>query len=653
MTAPANQSDAFANLRWLLVSVGLVLAMHAMFVAPWIALLAFVLILWRYAVARYRLAMPSMFILLPIAFLGAVGILLTYGGLFGRDAGVALLALMTAMKIMETRSRRDMTLVVYLGYFLCICTFLFSQSIFVALFMVAPVIALTAMLVGLSHANGDFPAREKLRVSGIMLAQAAPLMLVLFVLFPRVPGPLWGIPRDMARGMSGLSDDMAPGSISDLSLSDAVAFRAAFRGSTPPSSSLYWRGPVFWHYDGRTWRAGDSSQPLAKPVFDAKTTPVEYTVTLEPHNKPWLFVLDLPVKLPGIGGLTTDYQYLAPRPVRQRLRYDAASSLDYVEASALDGLARRRALQLPPFGNQRTRTMAERWLAETSKPQELIQRALNMYHADFIYTLKPPPLGASAVDGFLFDTKRGFCEHYAGSFVFLMRALGIPARVVTGYQGGQVNPLGDYLIVRQSDAHAWTEVWLENQGWVRVDPTAAVAPQRVEQGIAAALPDTEPLPIMARPELTLLKRLNLGWDSVNNDWNQWVLGYNQQRQMEFLARLAGARLEWGDMTLWLTGLLTFIVGVIAAFMLREALPRTDPAHLAWLRFQKKLGRAGLAPNAAEGPRDFSLRAARHFPRTSRQIQRIAALYLLLRYRAHSTERGITQLQRLVREFRTK
>lgn len=637
-------------LRWLLISLAMVLSLHASYLVPWIPALALALYLWRYWLAWKRKPLPGMKILLPVTIIGAIGILVSYGGLFGRDAGVALLTLMTALKTMETSSRRDMTLVVYLGYFLCICAFLFSQAIPVALFMAVPIMALTATLIGLNHANSELAAAHKLKLAGLMLAQALPVMIVMFVLFPRVPGPLWGIPQDMARGMTGLSDDMSPGSISELSRSDAVAFRAVFKGRPPTPHNLYWRGPVFWNFDGKTWRAGEPSRPVAKPAFKANSAPAEYTVTLEPHNKTWLFLLDLPSKLPGIGLLTADYQYLSRRPVRQRLRYDAASTLDYVEGSVLDATTRRRALQLPPFGNQRTRALAEQWLEETRDPQALVNKALAMYRADFTYTLSPPPLGASGVDGFLFDTRRGFCEHYAGSFVFLMRASGVPARVVTGYLGGQVNPLGDYFIIRQSDAHAWAEIWLEGRGWVRADPTAAVSPERVELGISAALPDTDLLPDMARPELTWLKRLNLQWDVVNYDWNQWVLGYNQQRQMEFLAKLAGSRMDWGDMALWLTGLLTAIVGVISAFMLREALPKNDPVQIAWLRFRKKLARAGVAIFPHEGPRDFTQRAARQLPHLAEHIQSIGALYLAMRY---GKEIGVKELHQQVRSFRPK
>lgn len=639
------------HLRWLLISLGLVLVLFALQLVLWVPLAALALGGWRYYLAYRQQPLPGIRTLAPITILGALGILASYGGIFGRDAGVALLVLMTALKTMETRTRRDVTLAVYLGYFLCICAFLFSQGMPVAAYMALPAVMLTATLIGLSQPNGGLTARGKLKLAGSMLAQAAPVMLVLFVLFPRVPGPLWGIPQDMARGQTGLSDDMSPGSISELSRSDAVAFRAVFKGPVPQSSKLYWRGPVFWHYDGRTWRPGQPPRPLlAKPGLQPLTAPVEYTVTLEPHNKPWLFVLDLPVKLQDTGVLMTDYQYQSRQPIRQRLRYEASSTLNYLENGTLDAGTRQRALQLPVYGNPRTRALAQQWKSENPAPQVLIQRALDMYRADFTYTLTPPQLGASPVDGFLFDSKKGFCEHFAGSFVFLMRAAGVPARVVTGYQGGQANPMGDYLIVRQSDAHAWAEVWLQDQGWVRIDPTAAVAPQRIERGIAAAIPATEPLPALARPELTWLKRLDLGWDVLNNGWNQWVLGYNDQRQMEFLSKLSGSHVDWGDMTLWLVGLLSVVVGIIAAFMLRDKLPNTDPVQGLWLRFRKKLAQAGVAAFPHEGPRDFTLRAARQLPERSTQIARIGELYMGLRY---GSETGQGELERLVREFRPR
>lgn len=636
------------HLRWLLISLGLVLALLVTQLVPWVALFAFGLGIWRYALARRQLALPGMRILVPLTMAFAMGILASYGGIFGRDAGVALLVLMTALKTMETRTRRDITLVVFLGYFLCVCVFLFSQAMPVALFMALPVTALTATLIGLNHTDSRTSSTAKLKHAGWMLAQAAPVMIVMFLLFPRVSGPLWGIPEDMGRGQTGLAEDMSPGSISELSRSDAVAFRTVFKGAIPPQSQLYWRGPVFWNYDGRTWRAGATPSKLSRPAIHPLSEPVEYTVTLEPHNKPWLLVLDLPAKLPDTGVLTTDYQFLARQPVRQRVRYDAASVTAYREGETLDDYTRQRALQLPAYGNLRTQEMAEQWREENPDPRALIRRALEMYRAEFTYTLSPPPLGMSSVDGFLFDTKKGFCEHFAGSFVFLMRAAGVPARVVTGYQGGQPNPMGDYIIVRQSDAHAWAEVWLQGQGWVRIDPTAAVAPQRIQRGIAAAVPLTDPLPAMARPGLNWMKRFNLGWDVLNNGWNQWVLGYNQQRQLDFLSRLTGSRVEWGNLAIWMVWAVSAIVCITAAFLLGNPHRQTDPVQRAWLRFRKKLARAGVAALAHEGPRDFTRRAARQLPHLGQQIERIGTLYLELHY---GGRQDTAEFQRRVRAFR--
>jgi transglutaminase-like putative cysteine protease len=645
-----TEQKLMPHLRWLLRALALVLAPFMLQLAPWVPLMALLLGIWRYRLAYRQRPLPGMKILAPLTVLGALGILASYGGIFGRDAGVALLVLMTALKTMETHTRRDITLAVFLGYFLCVCIFLFTQSILVAAYIVVPLVMLTATLVSLSQPGGDLSGGAKLKLAGLMLMQAVPVMLVLFVLFPRVPGPLWGLPEDMARGQTGLSEDMSPGSISELTKSDAVAFRAVFKGAVPESSKLYWRGPVFWHYDGRTWRAGQPPKQAAETHIQPLTAPVEYTVTLEPHNKSWLFFLDLPTRWQSAGQLTADYQVLSRGPVRQRLRYEAASTLHYLDHSQLDAATHHRALQLPTVGNPKTRQLAAQWKAESPTPQAIIQRALQMYRDGFTYTLNPPQLGASPIDGFLFDTRRGFCEHFAGSFVFLMRAAGIPARVVTGYQGGQSNPMSDYLIVRQSDAHAWAEVWLQDEGWIRIDPTAAVAPQRVERGIAAAIPATEPLPALARPELTWIKRFNLGWDAVNNGWNQWVLGYNDQRQAAFLSKLAGAKVDWGDMARWLVIALSGVIAAIAALMLRSTHARIDPIQRQWQYFLRKLGRAGIAPYPAEGPRDFANRAALQLPQKQAEIKTIAKLYLEARYGGHD---AIATLRRHVQAFRPR
>jgi len=646
---------SIVQLRWVLCSLALILVLHAPYQATWVVLSSAFLLGWRYwLTVRQKnnpsVKLPGNFILFPLVILAALGVIYTFGGLAGRDASTALFTVLLAFKVMESRSLRDFTLVVLLGYFLTICTFLFSQTLLIAFLTVIPLLALTTALISLNQKAKQANNDALLSLGGRLIAQALPVMLILFVLFPRAPGPLWGVPRDATRGMTGLADEMRPGSISSLSRSDAVAFRVAFQGKAPDPEQLYWRGPVLWDYDGSVWRSNHTESATPGNTPSADSAPISYTVTLEPHNKPWLLVLDMPVKTGSAGFLTDDFQYQSRQPVRSRIRYEATSALRYHENNALDDSARTRALRLPAFGNEQARALARDWAAQTSNPDQLIQKAMSLFAHGFSYTLTPPPLGASAVDGFLFNTRKGFCEHYASSFVFLMRAAGVPARIVTGYQGGEFNQLGAYMIVRQTDAHAWAEVWIDDRGWVRVDPTSAVAPQRIQSGISSALPDYEPLPALARP--SLLRRMNLGWDSINNDWNQWVLGYNQQRQTEFLSKITGSKVSRGDMALWLSCLLIVIVALIALWVLRPAPSKLDAVQTAWIRFENKLARAGLHRNAAEGPLDFAVRAAQTFPASQSAIEMIVELYLPLRYSANNSAEVVKQLQHYVNILKT-
>jgi transglutaminase-like putative cysteine protease len=432
---------------------------------------------------------------------------------------------------------------------------------------------------------------------------------------------------------------------------DAVAFRAEFQGKPPPQQQRYWRGPVFWHYDGRTWRPGNEAQALAMENLEQVAERVNYSVTLEPHNRRWLFMLDLPATTPANAMLTHDYQLLARQPVRSRLRYAASSYLDYRLQAVLTDAMRARALQLPQDSNPQTRALGTRWRTETPEATEIARRALDMFRREpFVYTLTPPLLGEDSVDQFLFTTRRGFCEHYAGSFVFLMRAAGVPARVVTGYQGGEFNPAGNYVLVTQADAHAWAEIWLEDRGWVRIDPTAAVSPQRIELSMAAALPAGEPVPIMMRGDYAWLRKLYLNWDALNNHWNQWVLGYNQQRQMELLARLTGSILSWQDMAAALMATAGTLMLTVAAFLLRGRALR-DPLRREWARFQRKLERHGVAPATGEGPLDYARRASGALPAHGAAIRSIAVEYARLRYGAPPEASGLARLTRDIRNFR--
>jgi transglutaminase-like putative cysteine protease len=491
------------------------------------------------------------------------------------------------------------------------------------------------------------PWRKEIRATGRLLLQGIPLAALLFVLFPRLAGPLWGSPTD-AGARTGLSDSMEPGMISDLSRSDKVAFRVAFAGPPPPPAQRYWRGPVFTRYDGQTWRAQYKLQP---GKVAPRTGPViEYVVTLEPHNKQWLFALEHPAGLPqtpidddldtrassDAGILTYDQQVIARTAVNQTIRYRQRSSLgSRYPASEADNP--RDTLQLPR-NNRKTQDYAREWRSRMDSDSDYIAAVLQWFHDEkFVYTLSPPIYAHDAMDGFLFDSRRGFCEHYASAFVLLMRAAGIRARIVTGYQGGEMNPEGDYMIVRDSDAHAWAEVLLDGQ-WQRFDPTAAVAPSRIERGLGAALPAEDRVPYFARAEMTWLKGLRLRFDAVNYHWQRGVIGFNLDRQRTMLHDFG---LE--DVRPWqlvvVAAFAAFIWGtiILGAGQLRRV--RGAPELELWDRFCHRLARAGLPRRSHEGPLDYVRRAASRWPDRASLFTTLGDAYARLRYGPADGERS--------------
>ena len=486
-----------------------------------------------------------------------------------------------------------------------------------------------------------------------MLAQSAPLMLVFFVLFPRVQGPLWGMPSDAFTGVSGLSDSMSPGSLNKLVLSDEVALRASFTGRVPLPNQLYWRGPVLLDFDGRTWTT--TQRPLRNRIeMDRGANPVRYTVTVEPHNRRWLFALDMPGTLPPRAGVSADYQLLSQTPVNSRMRYEVESYLDYGIGADSSPAALRRMLLLPESFNPQTRALGlqlREQQGHSGSSEAIMNAALaRLRDQKFVYTLEPPLLGTHAVDEFLFKTRSGFCEHFASAFAVLMRAAGVPARVVTGYLGGEYNTLGNYLIVRQSDAHAWTEVWLENRGWVRVDPTNAVSPARAEGGLAAALPEGVSLPRGARGGKNLMHQIALTWDSVANAWNQTILGYNLETQRALLFRAGLDNSTWRTLAILMIAATTVITLLLALFTLRNRVHKRDPALAAYRTFCAKTARAGIARHDAEGPLDYAARLAQTRPDVAAAVHAITHLYIALRYKNNNKNNNLHDLQVYVRQF---
>jgi transglutaminase-like putative cysteine protease len=634
----------------LLLSILMVSAPHADHLPLWVSALCAALLAWRAYLARSGNPLPWRWLLTAITFASVGGILIEFHTLFGREVGVTLLILLTTLKFMELRSARDAMVLVYLACFIVITNFFYSQSIPTALYMLATLLVIVTTWVHL-HAPG-IALKPRLRVAGTLLLQAIPLTLVLFILFPRVQGPLWGLPQD-AFASSGLSDSMAPGSISRLSLSEEVAFRVTYAGQPPRRDQMYWRGPVLWEFDGGTWRPGQTAATTA-PQFAETSQPIDYTVTLEPHNKRWLFALEMPERVSVPTRLTYDFRLVRQEPVKARLRYEVRSFLSYRANLGETERQLRRALQLPPSVNPRARELAQQWHAAATNDEAVVRSALAYFSREnFRYTLEPPPLpGMNNIDEFLFTTRQGFCEHYASSFVFLMRAAHIPARVVTGYQGGEYNDVGGYYIVRQSDAHAWAEVWFAGQGWVRVDPTAAIAPARVERNLAAAVTDAAALPFMARNPPQWLRDLRLNWDALANRWNQWVLGYDSEFQFAFLTRLGMEDITWQKLALNMTLGVGLVIAAFALFMLRHLIKRQpDKVQTAWFKLCRKLEKAGFPRAPHEGPQDYAERIATARPDIAEGIRDLAARYSALRYGGEHDETMLREFLRRAATFK--
>ena len=633
----------------LIACILLVSAPHADHLAPWVMVLCAMLLAWRAHLTYSGNILPSRWLLLLITLVGVIAIGIGFRTLFGREVGVTLLILLATLKLLELRAVRDATVLIYLSCFIIITNFFYSQSIPTALFMLFTLLLIMATWVHLQ--TGALALKPRLRIAGILLLQAIPLSLIIFVLFPRVQGPLWGMPQD-AYATSGLSDSMAPGSMSKLSLSDAVAFRVTFNDQAPLRDQMYWRGPVLWDFDGTTWTRGRNAT-LQSPKLDNATQPVDYSVTLEPHNKPWLFALDMPSQLSIPAVFAPDFQLLSRSPVNARLRYSARSYLAYRANLDEPPQQMQRALSLPRGYNPHAQQLAQTWRTQYTSDDALMRAALMYFNQNgFEYTLEPPLLGMNSVDDFLFTSKKGFCEHYAGSFVFLMRAAGVPARVVTGYQGGEFNELGGYYILRQADAHAWAEVWLRERGWVRIDPTAVIAPSRIQSGLNASLSDNAALPFFARTQSPFMLKLRLNLDTMTNQWNQWVLGYNTERQFAFLTRLGMEDITWQKLAMNMLAGVSLLVGIFTLVMLRRLVTRqTDAVQAFYLKFCRKLEKRGTKRATHEGAQDFSLRAAQQHPQRAEQIADITARYVALRYGNEHDDVSLRSFRDAVRTFK--
>lgn len=636
---------------WLLAAGGATLVPHAAHLPPWVSALCALLLMAHLALVWRGASPPRQALTILLGAACAIGIKVEFGIFFGKDPGIALLALLLPLKLLECRNARDVRAAILLCFFLQLSLFLYHQTPLVAALAIGAALLAAATLVSLHDVRAD--AREQLRTSATLLAQGLPFMLALFFLFPRVQGPLWGLPADAYSGVTGLSDSMTPGSIAELGLSDAIAFRAAFDGPPPPPAQRYWRGPVLSHFDGRTWRQAPAVT-LTQPPYAPQGRGYDYVLTLEPHNQPWLLALDYPATLPEGTRLASDYRLLHRTPIRARERFALRA-----HPATQPGLDEPRtslylSQRLPEGFNPRTRALARELAADGAAPTTILDRAVKHLRASrLVYTLSPPLLGTHSVDEFLFDTRQGFCEHFAAAFVVLMRAAGVPARVVTGYQGGELNPFDGTLVVRQSDAHAWAEVWLAERGWVRVDPTALAVPERIQSGLDAALPEGGARPFLLRPELQWLRGLRMRWDALSNTWNQWVLGYNPERQRDFFARLGLHDLDWRTYGALLAGTVGSLMLLLLAWGARQY-RSADPLDRAWQRFGRLCARHGTPRHPWEGPLEYGARLAQAYPARAEEMRDIAERYARLRYGGGQRDReGAQQFVAKIRRLRFK
>lgn len=639
-----------SSLIWLLLAQTLVMVPYLAHLPMWMLGLWLVCSLWRVQILRMRAQHPGSLVKTGL-FLGTLaGVYFSRGSLVGLDAGAALLIGASILKVLEMRSRRDALVLILLGFFCVVVGYLFEDSLPWAAFSVLPVSALLAALIGLQETALSSKPFATLKLALKLLAQAVPLMLLLFLFFPRLE-PLWSLPQPNNKGITGLSDNMAPGDIAELTRSAALVFRASFEGAIPPRDQLYWRALTLEQFDGRRWSQSGRGILSQTAQWQKQGGPQAYSIVMEPSGRPWLPALDVSETSLADVRQMNDFRLQRRYPVDQTLLYSAHAWPQAVRETQLSDTERRQDLQLPPHGNPQARQWAVDLNRRYPRVDALVEAILGQFSDEpFHYTLKPPALGADSIDDFLFNSRSGFCAHYAGAMTFVLRAAGVPARVVAGYQGGELNPDGQYLSVRQFDAHAWVEYWRPGIGWRSVDPTAVVAPQRIEQGLEEALAADEgfladsPFSALRYRNVPWINAMRLSWDNLNYGWQRWVLGYQGQQQVQVLSRWFA-----GFDGLVFIGGVAAVLGVFALWLFKPWQRERDLQLKVFKAFERLMARQGLLRRDAEGARAFARRAAERLPMHAAQIEAFADEFEAQRYAGHN--RSLALLRRRLRQLR--
>lgn len=646
---------------WVIATFALAMLPQLLRMPPAVAVMTILPLAWRVSSEFLGWKPLPALVRHSLTVLALLALFFSYGDMSGRRAAVSLLAVMLSLKLIECYRIRDARLVVSFSLFLCATQFLFAQNIMMPVYGATVTLMAMATLTRLQRAEawqyqGDPPRVRtslfsELGFSLRLLALAIPVGFAFFMLFPRLATPLWGIPETTLDSKSGLSDSMSPGSIQQMYMDDSPAFRVKFDGPIPPFNQLYWRGPVFWRFDGRTWRDSFYSRNLVADDLPSEDGELiyRYSVQLEPNERKWLFALDYPTDSPRRSKITVDFQIIRRDPVLQLLQYEVVSNPDFLDfAGHLPNELKLHTLDLPEDINPRTRDLVMQWRAETPNDDAFVQRAFDYFSQDpFRYTLEAPLLGQHSVDEFLFETRAGFCEHYASAMAIMLRMAGIPARIVTGYQGGYYNAMGEYMLVRQSDAHAWVEYWTSSRGWKRVDPTAAISPSRVERGSYGAVDGPRYM-----LDFPWLRKVKNSVDIVQQRWNDWVIEYDAKQQADLFAPLGLGAMTPGTLVLVLAVAVILISLVVFPIVLRIKGPgEKDPARRAWLKFLKRLERAGFAASLSDGPLELGLAASNRLPQHRQTIGKVSDLYTHCRYSPDPPP--LDELKRAVRDFKPK
>jgi transglutaminase-like putative cysteine protease len=642
---------------WLaLVALLVATALNVHHLALWCLPLALLGSAWRIWMSRHgrarRAASKTLRITVTLVMIALV--VLNLRSLSGLAAGASLLVAMITAKLFEIRRRRDWYFICGATLFLLLAACLDAQQLWRLPLYALNFWLIGATLHGLGAGNEPLSAARLLRSAGRKLLLAIPLALLLFLIFPRLPGAFWALPQT-EQATTGLSDEMTPGGISDLSESDATALRVRFEAEPPPPQLRYWRGPVLHEFDGYTWRRGPGLNAPPAPL-NYVGQGIRYEVTLEPNKYRTLVALErVKPPLAQFALLSNDYQLFGPHPENAPISYALESYTDAYNSEPLNPLARRIDTSLPAKRNPRTLELAQRMRTSVADDRAYIDAVLNLFRTGgFTYTLTPPLLDLDSVDSFLFGTRQGFCGHYASAFVTLMRAAAIPSRVVTGYQGGDWNSVGRYLTVRQSHAHAWAEVWLAGQGWVRVDPTAVVAPQRLTRDLYELLGFGAQGAAARLRSAPWIGHLVQSWEAMNAWWQDEVVGFNFIKQSSFLNSLGLHPEDWRSVAIVLgTGSALWFAWLAWTLRAQWSVRPRDPLARAWLLLARKLGRLGLARGAHEGPIAWSERVAGQRPDLAAQLSPLMRRYAELRYGVAADPAQVNAFRRAVRGLRLK